>query len=715
MPRRGFMHRWATQALLAACLCCVYTEALRVPFYEDYVTGSCADVVITSGASTITISFGGSQVVLSNIVPGTPARLTPTLIFTAIELFGMVGGVAVAATLSEHSMEAVLVLSENGYIREITENGGLGELYIPIATVSACTDITGVMVDTIAVYFTCCDMLRVVKWDGSLVSAETINRRCLRAAALGSEMYFIFPSGSLSPYRMELTAATIGNFEASMVSVGGPALGAVSLDVKANPAAATIDIMYENDPALNIKSLYRSSYKNGGYSSTQIDYAIDMGAFLPDPRDATSIFFSQRTGSTAVESRNVYAIGTDTGFGVFHSGNGFPAPDFVGINTDAVYGIDVSGDYLVMCTTEGQMLYQLHDATAAPATDVPTPVPTPGPTPAPTPGPTAIPTPGPTPGPTPVPMAASTSVPTAVPTPVPPTSVPATPRPTATPTAAPATVPDTPAPSPNTSVPATAPAADADAATDVPATAVPDTAAPTSRTAAPPALPAEEQIAAAGGVAAAASVVGGGGGAATRLIMATRGCYKEGEAPVGLPFALHPTQIEVAGSSSAGAVVGNTFVTVLFVGVCTMGLFMFQSCGVGSGAFASLDAQGLLRLPSAPFFVFQLLYQGTTYGAMTLVFQPPSAVLWCIGLAAVVLCAVLPVVFFFAVTRNVPARARYMRENRPRNWLTAWLLGPGEWVSLRADCHWVNRYATAVRLYRQDVAWFMIIDFAGSF
>ena len=239
---------------------------------------------------------------------------------------------------------------------------------------------------------------------------------------------------------------------------------------------------------------------------------------------------------------------------------------------------------------------------------------------------------------------------------------------------------------------------------------------PPVATAAPSALPEEEQIATAGGVAAVASAVGGGGGAATRLVMATLGCHKEGDAPVELPFALHPTQIKVAGSSSAGAVAGNALVAVGFAVVCAAVLFAFRSCGAAcSSAFASLDAQGFLRLPSAPFFVFQLLYQGTTYGAMNLVLHPPSAVLWATGSVALVLCVVLPVLVFSTVTKNVPGRARYMREQRPRSWAMTWLLGPGEWVSLREDCHWVNRYATAVRMYGQEFAWFSLIDFAGSF
>ena len=704
------MRRWDTQALLvaAASLCCVHTEALRIPFYNDYVAGSCKDVVIRADASTVTISSDGAKLYLNDIVAlsGISSRLAVNQEVTATTLFGMAGGAAVAVTPSVHNMD-VLVLSEFGYVRELTDSNGLGELYSPMGVLE-CTDITGVLVDTTAIYFAACDKLHVLKYDSFLVSSEVINLQTQGVAALGSEMYFI-DLDSMTPVWMVLTSASIGAFEDSMNPIPLPVTGAVALDIKANPASTTIDIMYETDPGFGIRSFYITSYKMGGFSSSRCDKRAEMAAFLPDPQDPTGFFLSQSTSTAIPEARNLDTIDTTTGFGVYHSGNGFLVSDFFGIDTTAVYGIDARGEFLVMCTAEGQMLYELFDSTAAPATDVPIPVPTSVPTAV----PTAVPTSAPTPGPTSV----STPAPTIVPT-----SVAATSAPTATPTAAPTTVPDTPAPpSPDTSVPAAAPATDP--ATNVPPTAVPDTEALASRTSppfqrrpsrAPPALPAEEQITDAGGVAAVASVVGGGGGAATRLIMATRGCYKEGEAPVGLPFALNPTKIEVAGSSGAGAVVGNTFVTVLFAGVCTMALFMAQSCGDGSGAFASLDAQGLLRLPSAPFFVFQLLYQGTTYGAMTLVLNPPSAVLWCIGLVAVVLCAVLPVVLFFSVTKNVPVRARYMR-GRQRRWLVTWLLGPGEWVSLREDCHWVNRYATAVRMYQQNVAWFMIIDFAGSF
>ena len=310
-----------------------------------------------------------------------------------------------------------------------------------------------------------------------------------------------------------------------------------------------------------------------------------------------------------------------------------------------------------------------------------------------------------------------------------PSSAPTTSSPsTLTPTTAPA-VPDTSEPtSVPTSIPTSVPT---DVPTGVPVTGVPDTAVPSTPQPAvatadtpvpesggsPPALPEVEQIATAGGIAAVGSALGGGGGAATRLVIASLGCHKEGEPPPSVPLALHPTQIQVMGSDSAGAVVGNTLIAVGFGCVCAVALLILQRFGrsMCPGLFTSLDTQGFLRLPSAPFFVFQLLYQGTTYGAMNLVLHPPSVGLCIAGFVSLLLCIVLPLLVFWTVTSNVPRSAQYMHDTRPLGaWMTI-LIGPGEWVSLHEDCHWVNRYATAVRMYRQELAWFSIIEFAGSF
>ena len=254
--------------------------------------------------------------------------------------------------------------------------------------------------------------------------------------------------------------------------------------------------------------------------------------------------------------------------------------------------------------------------------------------------------------------------------------------------------------------------------TTAPAPPTPTTAAPTPQPEAA-ALPEVEAktIEAATGTVAALSVVGGGAGGATRLAMASLGCFEDGSQPPKLPFALHPTQWEIAGSAAAGAVAGNTAIALGFglVMAVALGAALKWGALLFPRLLEGLDTQGLLRFPSAPFFVFQLLYQGTTYASMSLVIHPPNGYLHFVGFVSFVLCIVIPILVFHAVVRNVPSSARYMVDPRPLPCYLGWLVGPGEWVSLHRQTHWVNRYATAVRTYRQQVAWFAFIEFSASF
>ena len=316
--------------------------------------------------------------------------------------------------------------------------------------------------------------------------------------------------------------------------------------------------------------------------------------------------------------------------------------------------------------------------------------------------------------------------PTSVPeTEVPPTGVPETTVPqTDTPSTdvppadAPATdTPDTtaPTPLPTTSapvVPTDAPAVDVAAASAAPANET------QVEVVAPVVDEGVEKTIDAGGVVVGAVSFASGSAAGlltTRLVMVTVGCHLDGEV-VELPVSLHPTQLKIMGSSSAGVVAGNTAIAVGVSLVSSVFLSVFQRFAARyPGIVTEKDRQGLLRLPAIPYLVFQLLYQGTAFGAMNLVMQPPNTYLMLMGVAAVLACVALPCLLFASVGRNVPRHAAYMVDDRPTALWVRFLCGNGQWVSLRSELHWVRRFGTAVRLYRQELVWFSIIEFAASF
>ena len=260
---------------------------------------------------------------------------------------------------------------------------------------------------------------------------------------------------------------------------------------------------------------------------------------------------------------------------------------------------------------------------------------------------------------------------------------------------------------PPVDVPATA----APPNTSAPATNIPDTPAPATAAPAKPWMElnnGQAKIVAGGAtVAAATAVVGDGAVTATRLAILTLGC-QQGEEQ--LPFALHPTQWRVLDSYSAGAVVGNTAIIVLFGGLCAVAVFT----GKKLSFLGTPDIQGFFRFPGLPFFVFQLLFQGTTYGAMKLVLQTESRVLQATGFIAAAACLLVPVVMFRQVTTAVPSKVRYVADWRRSKWESR-LLGPGEWLSVEEGNHWARRYGMSMRTYRQDMAWFGIIELAASF
>ena len=588
-----------------------------------------------------------------------------------------------------------------------------------------CVSCTSRMVGGKSYTFACCNTLFITwRTAGGSFFAKEIAYKCEKLVVSGDGFVFGTPRDRKSdPIYFNASADNLASNKVAHYFMPVPLAGAISQGIDVN-ADGRVVILYR-PPSTDTRYLAVASVQDDlSVATVLLEAPRDpaglasgvFSGFATDSRHAKYSYYTTIAFTFASGFRNVATmerVGTSAAFESGATVTGLP-------HINANKGIFSAGEYLFVCTDSYQLLFTHSFAplpatatvtaaedtltvteqdavdtsvpeTALPATPLPdtdTPL-TLGP--GTTSEPTSIPTDAPTSAPTSIPTGTPTSVPTGVPaTGVPGTAVPSQPA---------VATADTPVPA----VPAVVTA-------DTPLPAVP-------ATTPPPALPEVEQIATAGGIAAVGSALGGGGGAATRLVIASLGCHKEGEPPPSVPLALHPTQIQVMGSDSAGAVVGNTLIAVGFGCVCAVALLILQRFGrsMCPGLFTSLDTQGFLRLPSAPFFVFQLLYQGTTYGAMNLVLHPPSVGLCIAGLVSLLLCIVLPLLVFWTVTSNVPRSAQYMHDTRPLGaWMTI-LIGPGEWVSLHEDCHWVNRYATAVRMYRQELAWFSIIEFAGSF
>ena len=184
-----------------------------------------------------------------------------------------------------------------------------------------------------------------------------------------------------------------------------------------------------------------------------------------------------------------------------------------------------------------------------------------------------------------------------------------------------------------------------------------------------------------------------------------------------LPFLLHPTGWEPWGSKPAGMVIGN-FAIVGGFGLMAFLCVHFVSKVGGSllpELFNGLDTMGFMRFPSAPLFVFQFVAQGMCLGGMNLVMQGSNIGAVMLGLVACVVCAAVPIMVFIEVRKGVPSQAIYMIETPAPSLPMRVLIGTGEWVSKYEGNHWVHRWASMVRTFKQRCAWYCVVEFAGTF
>ncbi|KAJ9463267.1 hypothetical protein DIPPA_23926 [Diplonema papillatum] len=201
----------------------------------------------------------------------------------------------------------------------------------------------------------------------------------------------------------------------------------------------------------------------------------------------------------------------------------------------------------------------------------------------------------------------------------------------------------------------------------------------------------------------------------TTLAMVSMNCQVRGDRD--LPLVLHPLQFRVEGSHALGCVIGNT---ALMVGFYWITYFVYRmTFAVRSFMPTSLpiDLRGFVRFPASAFFIVIWLYQGTALSGIVLLLDAPSTWSWLLGCAVSLFCIILPVWAFHRVIdgtrwRNL-ARYRYDRSNL-QDWVI-FIIGPGAWVSTSEEKHWVSRYSSMVLTYRQDTAWWALLEFLGAF
>eukprot|EP00659_Diplonema_papillatum_P018678 gene18678-28832_t len=213
----------------------------------------------------------------------------------------------------------------------------------------------------------------------------------------------------------------------------------------------------------------------------------------------------------------------------------------------------------------------------------------------------------------------------------------------------------------------------------------------------------------------AASLSSSSTGSATRLVVVSQACRTAENDEFAT--VLHPTQLTINGSIALGAVVSN-FAIIAAFSVLSYAVFRLADgpCRhmLPVRFREGIDTQGFLRFPSAPLFVLQLLYQGTLLGAMVLILQPVSALVFIGAICVLIGCLLVPIGCFVVVRESVPARAYYAEvESDTAAWKQI-LMGKGEWVAVERSTHWVNRWATVVRPFRQDTAWFFLVEMASS-
>ena len=233
-----------------------------------------------------------------------------------------------------------------------------------------------------------------------------------------------------------------------------------------------------------------------------------------------------------------------------------------------------------------------------------------------------------------------------------------------------------------------------------------------------PISPGAEKLAESGvvlaGVASVGALAGAGAPGAVRLGLMSARC-EVGTQSTRLSRIMNPTGLVVDDSEAMGAVVGNLAIVLGATLICLAAMQLAKILGprIFPTFFDGLDVQGFLRVPSAPIFVFFVVYQGTTLGAMRILIIARSPVHVLVGIIVTCMGLMLPYMLFKLMHRNVPKRATYHLVQK-RAYPIEFVLGPGEWVNTGRKYMWSQRYICMLLPYRKGCAWFSCLELCAS-
>ena len=229
----------------------------------------------------------------------------------------------------------------------------------------------------------------------------------------------------------------------------------------------------------------------------------------------------------------------------------------------------------------------------------------------------------------------------------------------------------------------------------------------------------EDVVVVVAGIEGLVSILSGGttSTAAMRLSLVAHRCI------VGLPEGrrlsrtMHPTGIMLNGSEVAGAVLGNVALLAGFALLCLSAhqIVSFVGRVVKPDYFEKADVQGMLRLPSAPLFVFNVLFQGTSLAAMWMMMEWQGVVAVLVAGAVVLsVCVVVPFAIMKRLVAFVPDKATYYVV-APQRRMVEFCLGPGEWANASEGKMWVQRYSCVMLCFAQSTVWFGVLELVASF
>ena len=194
---------------------------------------------------------------------------------------------------------------------------------------------------------------------------------------------------------------------------------------------------------------------------------------------------------------------------------------------------------------------------------------------------------------------------------------------------------------------------------------------------------------------------------ALRLALVAQLCeYGQPLAERTYPRALNPTQWSVLGSQTIGMVLGNIAICVAVLLLVPIASAIAQRC------VSTQDPLGLVRFPSTPFLLFQMLSHGVFLGGATLIAEGTLGGI-ILGIVSLIGCIAVALWLFQQVTRYVPELVYFMVD--PAKCRVPYIVGQGEWVSRRAGLNVASRYMSVLLPYVERFAYFAVVELFASF